>query len=107
VSSFVTSSRSAGPNTAHVTGTEGRIEIDAVWYCPTSFRVRTPDGRVVEEYESRVEGRGMQYQALYAEELIAQGRLDSDLLPFEQSVAIMRSLDDIRAQVGVVYPPKR
>jgi len=78
-----------------------------VWYCPTSFRVRTPDGRVVEEYESRVEGRGMQYQALYAEELIAQGRLDSDLLPFEQSVAIMRSLDDIRAQVGVVYPPKR
>jgi len=107
VSSFVTSSRSAGPNTAHVTGTEGRIEIDAVWYCPTSFRVRTPDGRVVEEYQSRVEGRGMQYQALYAEELIAQGRLDSDLLPFEQSVAIMRSLDDIRAQVGVVYPPKR
>jgi predicted dehydrogenase len=107
VSSFVTSSRAAGPNTAHIVGTEGRIEIDAVWYCPTSFRVRTPDGRVVEEYESQIEGRGMQYQALYAEDLIAHGRTDSDLLPFDQSVAIMASLDDIRAQVGVVYPDKR
>ncbi len=106
VSSFVTSSRAAGPNTAHIVGTEGRIEIDAVWYCPTSFRVRTPDGRVVEEFESAIEGRGMQFQALYAEDLIAQGRRDSDLLPFEESVAIMRSLDEIRAQVGVVYPRK-
>lgn len=107
VSSFVTSSRAAGPNTAHIIGTEGRIEIDTVWYCPTSFRVRTPDGRVVEEYASRIEGRGMQFQALYAEDLIAKGRTDSDLLPFDESVAIMASLDDIRSQVGVVYPPKR
>jgi predicted dehydrogenase len=107
VSSFVTSSRAAGPNTAHIVGTEGRIEIDAVWYCPTSFRVRTPDGRIVEEYESQIEGRGMQYQALYAEDLIAHGRIDSDLLPFDQSVAIMASLDEIRSQVGVVYPDKR
>ncbi len=106
VSSFVTSSRAAGPNTAHIIGTEGRIEIDAVWYCPTSFRVRTPEGRVVEEYESRIEGRGMQFQALYAEDLIAKGRTDSDLLPFGESVAIMASLDDIRGQVGVVYPRK-
>lgn len=106
VSSFVTSSRAAGPNTAHIVGTEGRIEIDAVWYCPTSFRVRTPDGRVVEEFETDIEGRGMQFQALYAEDLIAQGRIDSDLLPFDESVAIMRGLDEIRSQVGVVYPPK-
>lgn len=106
VSSFVTSSRAAGPNTAHVIGTEGRIEIDAVWYCPTSFRVRTPDGRVIEEYESRIEGRGMQFQALYAEDLIAQGKTDSELLPFDESVAIMASLDEIRAQVGVIYPDK-
>jgi len=106
VSSFVTSSRAAGPNEAQVLGTDARIAIDAVWYCPTTFRLTAPDGSVLEEYRSQVEGRGMQYQALYAEKLLAEGRTDSDLLPFAQSVAIMRSLDEIRAQIGVVYPPK-
>lgn len=104
VSSLSVSSRSAGPNVAHVVGTEARIDIDRVWYTPTSFRVTTPDGTVIEEYTSEVEGRGMQFQALYAEQLIAEGRTDSDLLPFEESIAIMRALDDVRAQLGVTYP---
>lgn len=107
VSSFVTSSRGAGPNTAHLVGTEARIDIDSVWYTPTTFRLSSPDGTVLEEYRSQVESRGMQYQALYAEKLISEGRTDSDILPFGQSVDIMRSLDEIRAQVGVVYPTRR
>lgn len=107
VSSFVTSSRAAGPNTATVIGTEARIEIDPIWYCPTSFRLVAPDGTVVEEYRSQVEGRGMQYQALYAERLIAAGRTDGDVLPFDESVAIMAALDEIRRQIGVVYPAGR
>lgn len=107
VSSFVTSSRAAGPNTAHIVGTEARIEIDRVWYTPTSFRVIGHDGTVLEEYRSEVEGRGMQFQAVYAEKLLAEGRTDSDVLPFSESVAIMASLDEVRSQIGVVYPEKR
>ena len=107
VSSLVASSRGAGPNIAHIVGTEARIDIDRVWYTPTTFRVTAPDGTVIEEYRSDVTGRGMQYQALHAEAAIAQGRTASELLPFEESVAIMRSLDEIRAQIGVVYPAKR
>jgi predicted dehydrogenase len=104
VSSLVTSSRAVGPNTAEIIGTEGRISIDSVWYTPTSFRVHAPDGTVREEYTSQVGGRGMQFQALYAEELIAAGRTDGDLLGIEESVAIMGTLDEIRRQLGVVYP---
>lgn len=104
VSSLVTSSRAAGPNTAEIVGTEGRISIDRVWYTPTSFRVHAPDGTVREAYTSQVDGRGMQFQALYAEELIAAGRTDGDLLGIDESVAIMGTLDEIRRQLGVVYP---
>ncbi|MFS0866946.1 Gfo/Idh/MocA family protein [Microbacterium sp. 179-B 1A2 NHS] len=104
VSSLLTSSRAAGPNVAQIIGTEGRIEIDSVWYTPTSFRLCAPDGTVREEYRSEIGGRGMQFQALYAEKLIAEGRSDSDLLSLEESVAIMGTLDDIRAQLGVHYP---
>lgn len=104
VSSLLTSMRGAGANAAQIVGTKGRIEIDGVFYAPTSFRVFDVDGAVVEEFRAEIDGRGMQFQALYAELLIAEGRIDSDLLPMDESVAIMGTLDEIRRQIGVVYP---
>ncbi|GEB95019.1 Gfo/Idh/MocA family protein [Microbacterium lacticum] len=107
LSSIAMSSRAAGPNTAHVIGTDARIDIDRVWYTPTSFRVTATDGTVIEDYTSAFAGRGTQFEALYAEHLLREGRTDSDLLPFDESIAIMATLDDIRAQLGVVYPKER
>ena len=104
VSTTLSSSRAAGPNTAHVVGTEGRIDIDRVWYTPTSFRVTAPDGTVLEEFVSDVEGRGMQFQALAAEEIIAGGATDSERLPIDETVAIMETLDAVRRQIGLRYP---
>ncbi|WP_309068329.1 Gfo/Idh/MocA family oxidoreductase [Microbacterium sp.] len=104
VSTTVSSSRGSGPNTAHVVGTQARIDIDRVWYTPTSFTVTAPDGSLIERYESHVEGRGMQYQALAAERFVAEGLLQGDVLPIDESVAIMGTLDEIRRQIGVQYP---
>lgn len=104
VSTTLSSSRAAGPNTASIIGTAARIDIDRVWYSPTSFRVVRPDGTVQEEYRAEVAGRGMQYQALTAERLVRDGLLQGDILPIAESVAIMGTLDDIRTQIGVRYP---
>jgi predicted dehydrogenase len=104
ISTSLSASRAAGPNTATVIGTEARIEIDRVWYSATSFRVVGPDGAVREEYRSDIDGRGMQYQALAAERVIGEGRTDSDILPIDETVAIMETLDEIRELVGVRYP---
>jgi predicted dehydrogenase len=104
VSTTLSASRSAGPNTAHIMGTEARLDIDRVWYSPTSFRVIAPDGTLVEDYVSQNEGRGMQFQAFAAERFVAEGKTDSDVLPIDETVAIMQTLDDIRALIGVRYP---
>jgi predicted dehydrogenase len=94
-----------GPNTAVILGTEARIDIDPIWYSPTSFRVVAPDGTVTEEYRSEVVGRGMHFQAAALERLVAEGRLDGgDVLSTEESVAIMGTLDRIRAEIGLRYP---
>lgn len=93
-----------GPNTAVVVGTDARIEIDGVWYTPTSFSVIDAAGTVVERYESQVEGRGMQFQALELERLVAEGHGPDDLLPPAETVAIMGTLDEVRRQIGLVYP---
>lgn len=93
-----------GPNQAVILGTEARIEIDGVWYTPTTFRVIAPDGSVLEEYVSDVEGRGMQYQAAELESLVAAGKLEGEILPPSETVAIMETLDEIRRQIGLTYP---
>ncbi|MCM3780155.1 Gfo/Idh/MocA family protein [Microbacterium hydrocarbonoxydans] len=104
ISTSLSSSRAAGPNTASIVGTRARIDIDHVWYTPTTFRVILPDGSVTEEYVSDVAGRGMQYQAQAAERLVRDGILEGDVLPVAESVAIMGTLDEIRTQIGVRYP---
>ncbi len=104
LSTSLSASRGAGPNAATIIGTDARIDIDRVWYTPTSFRLVGPDGAVREEFRSDIEGRGMQYQALAAERYLAEGRTDSDVLPIDETVAIMATLDEIRDLVGVRYP---
>lgn len=93
-----------GPNVASIVGTDARIDIDAVWYSPTTFRVVDSAGRVVESYDVPVEGRGMQFQAFEAERLIRAGEISSPLLSPEESVTIMETMDEIRRQIGLVYP---
>ncbi len=104
LSTTLSTSRGSGPNAASIIGTDARIDIDRVWYTPTSFRVVSHDGTVLEEYTTRIEGGGMQFQAVEAARLVAAGLIDGDILPIDETVAIMQTLDDIRAQIGVRYP---
>lgn len=104
VSTSLSASHAAGPNTASIIGTEARIDIDRVWYTPTSFRLVSPDGTVQESFVSDIEGRGMQFQALAAERYVASGANDSDILPLSETVAIMDTLDEVRRQIGLRYP---
>jgi predicted dehydrogenase len=108
VSTSLSSSRAAGPNTAVILGTEARIEIERYWWSTSVVRVIDPQGEVIEEFNGRpasdTEGRGMQYEALAAERLVREGLLEGDILPIAESVAIMGTLDEIRRQIGVRYP---
>lgn len=103
----VSCSDAAGPNTASIAGTKGRIEIDGWFYSPTTFRVIDEKGTVIETYDGKVEGRGMQFQAAETERLIREKKLAGDILPPSETVAIMRVLDTIRGQIGLVYPTER
>lgn len=93
-----------GPSTAAIIGTEARIQIDPVWYMPTSFSLVDPSDAVVERFDEKVSGRGMQYQAYELERLAAAGQVAGEVLPPEESVAIMGTLDEIRRQIGLRYP---
>lgn len=104
MASIYTASTTAGPNRATIVGTEGRIEIDPVWYTPTSFQLFDSAGAAVASFASDVPGRGMQFQADEIERLIAARQLSGDILSLTESVAIMATMDQVRAQIGLRYP---
>ena len=104
IATTLSSSDSAGSNRASIVGTKGRIEIDHVWYSPTTFRVYDNSNAVTEAFDGAVEGRGMQFQADEAERLIVLGMTTGDIMPSAQSVEIMQTLDKVRAMIGLKYP---
>lgn len=104
MSSILTASDTRGPNTASILGTEGRIDIDAIWYSPTTIRVYDAAGTVIETFSADVVGRGMHFQAGEAERLVRAGQISSPIMSAEESVSIMETLDEIRAQIGLRYP---
>ena len=104
IATTYSSSVTAGPNVAAVLGTDGRIEVDRVWYAASGLRVYDSAGALREDFRPPVTGRGMQFQADEAERLVSAGKPASDILPPSETVAIMATLDDIREQIGLRYP---
>jgi predicted dehydrogenase len=104
ISTTYSSSETRGANTATVLGTEARIEIAAIWYGPAPVTLLDNDGKVLDRYDEPVSGRGMQYQAAEVERLIHAGETVSPLMRPDESVGIMRTMDDIRTKIGLRYP---
>lgn len=104
IATTYSASTTRGPNVAVVLGSHGHIEIDSVWYTATGLRVYDSDGTLVEDARPPVKGRGMQFQAAEAEQLVSEGRIASSILPPQETVAIMATLDAVREQIGLRYP---
>ncbi|HYI32277.1 MAG TPA: Gfo/Idh/MocA family oxidoreductase [Glaciibacter sp.] len=104
IASTLSASDTKGPNTATILGTDARIDIDEVWYSPTTFRVINSKDEVLESFEAEILGRGMHYEAAEAEQLIQSGLISGDILSTDDSVAIMETLDAVRKQIGLRYP---
>ena len=101
---MTTSFLGAGPVTATIIGSLGRIEIDGSFYGQTSFRVLNRNGEVIKTYNEKINGQGRQYQAIHVEECIAEGLTESPVMSLRESVEIMQVMDTVRAQIGLTYP---
>ena len=90
------------PTTAVISGTEGRIEVQGDFYAPTSFTVIRNDGtRWTFDREVEI---GLQYEAAEVARQVAAGATESPRLTWDNSLAIMRTMDEVRAQIGLSYP---
>lgn len=101
---LTTSLAAASANPAAIYGTEARIEIDGWFYTPTSFRVISRDGEVLESFQPPTGGRGMEFEAIEVGRCLRAGERESPMLPLDETLAIMATLDEVRRQIGLTYP---
>ena len=87
---------------ASIYGTDGKIEIDAPFWKPTSMTVSATVKD--ERREFAKVGNGYNYQAAEVAKCVRAGKLESDVIPHAESIAILKTMDSIRAQWGLVYP---
>jgi predicted dehydrogenase len=91
------------PCRAVVAGLHGWLEIDRTFYNPASMRVILNDGSVT-QYPSTYTGHGLREQAESFKQLVQSGKLESEILSWQDTIDIMKTMDAVREQIGLKYP---
>lgn len=89
-------SRAKSATRATITGTKARIEIDGDFYAPSAFSLIQRSGER-ERFEFMTSGRGLHYEATEVARCIEEGLLESPLMPLDESVAIMETMEVVLA----------
>jgi predicted dehydrogenase len=89
------------PTRAAIVGTEARIDIDSIFYAPSSFTLIGRDGSAT-RFEPSHEGKGLCYEADEVARCLRAGLLESPLMSLNESIAIMETMDSVIAQAQVL-----
>ncbi len=88
--------------TASITGTGGRIDLPDPFYRP-GYATLHRLGAEPETLTAELVGNGYQYEAAEVQRCLAEGLLESPLVPHSATLEVMALLDGIRARIGVEY----
>jgi len=86
-----------------ILGERARVRLEAPVFRPTRLTLAAGDG-APEVREYPVAGSGYGPQLLEVMAAVRGGRLESALMPLAETVAILRTLDAVRAALGLRYP---
>jgi len=104
-------------NEALIMGTKGFIHIPGhMWHISETFtlKLKGEKDKVFKCPRRKIEGKfnfeGNESLVHEAEEVMAcleAGRLESPIMPLDESLTIMKTMDAIRKQIGLVYPDEK
>src|SRR4051812_24047729 len=106
VGSLTSSMTSLSPCSASVATDRGRLDLPAPFHIPTTatWTPGDPDGDgQPEQLHEDLLGVGYTHEALEVVRCLRSGETESPLVPLDDTVALMRQMDAIRADIGVRY----
>jgi predicted dehydrogenase len=95
--------RTNSPQEALLMGTEGSIRIHSPWWKPTALTL-SKTGQADEVVELPYSSNGYNYEAAEVIACLRAGKTESDIMPPDETLAIMKTMDQLRAEWGLKYP---
>jgi predicted dehydrogenase len=89
--------RAVGPTRAAIVGTEARIEIDGPFYAPATFTLIPRRGEPQRMFDPPADG-GLRHEAAEVARCIGAGLRESPLMPLDETLSIMRTMDAVLGQ---------
>lgn len=104
IATCVTTMSAQTANTAVIAGSSARLELPGWFYQPGPVRLIGPDDKVLDTYDLPSTAHGLHFEAVEAARRISAGEVESPLMAWDETLRIMRLMDEVRAQLGVRYP---
>lgn len=92
-----------GRTEAIIHGTKGKIRINTMWHIPTTIDFLPDDAQPV-HFSFAESGNGYQYEAAEVMRCLDKGLTESPSFNWQNSIDLISVLDQIRKEVGIVYP---
>lgn len=87
-------------------GDRGKIHLHAPVFAPPKLTLSIK-GQADQVLPFPFEGNGYQFQAIEAAACIRAGRTESAIMPLDETLAILRTMDQIRQQLELTYPMEK
>lgn len=88
---------------AFIYGEKGVLHLHSRWHQPSSMSLLFPDEEP-QHLPFDWHSHGYHYEAEEVMRCLAAGKKESDLMPLDFSLQLIRLLDEIRQEAGIVYP---
>ena len=88
---------------AVIAGTKGMIRIHSPFWSATTATISI-EGKKDKTVKIPHECNGFEYEAREVMQCLQAGKLQSDIMPLDESLSIVKTMDEIRAQWGLKYP---
>lgn len=91
--------------TASIVGRQARVFLASDFYAPTTLTYRHRDGSELSYDGGAIRGHlALVHEAAHLAQLVADGRTESPLLPLDETISILETIDEVRRQLGVTLP---
>ena len=94
------------PGELTVSGTRGHVRMNTMFHRARTVTVALEDGST-RTVDTPYLGNGYVHEAMEAQRCLRAGLLESPGMTHEETLALMRVMDDIRRQIGVAYEADR
>jgi predicted dehydrogenase len=86
----------------HICGTKGRLKLNRWWFCPVKLELTKGESETF-SIDPHAIGNGYNYEADEVMRCLRTGVKESPLLPLSFSLRLVKLMDRIRKEIGLVY----